>query len=75
MHDKYISRNHEFLNITGKQTMFLASLIERLAEMFPKQDYASRLNRYIESQQPSSISEIEHYQTQFDRSEIKGTVL
>ena len=55
--------------------MFLASLIERLAEMFPKQDYASRLNRYIESQQPSSISEIEHYQTQFDRSEIKGTVL
>jgi hypothetical protein len=50
--------------------MFLANLIERLAEMFPRQDYSARLDRYVAAQKPTSLSEIEHWQNQFDQHEF-----
>lgn len=55
--------------------MFLANLLERLAEMFPKQDYQSRLERYVASRQPSSITEVEHWSKQFESQEFKGLSL
>lgn len=55
--------------------MFLSNLLERLAEMFPKQDYQSRLDRYIAARQPQSTSEVEHWQKQFESQEVKGLSL
>jgi hypothetical protein len=55
--------------------MFLANLIERLSEMFPKQDYQSRLERYIESHQPENCSDVERLQKRFEHEEFKGLVL
>jgi hypothetical protein len=55
--------------------MFLSNLLERLAEMFPKQDYQSRLERYISARQPQSTSEVEYLQKQFESQEVKGLSL
>ncbi len=55
--------------------MFLANLLERLAEMFPKQDYQSRLERYIVAQQPSNIKEVEYWADRFNNQETQGLSL
>jgi hypothetical protein len=55
--------------------MNFRDLLERLAEMFPKQDYQSRLERYINARQPKSASEVEHWQKQFETQEFKGLSL
>ena len=49
--------------------MSILSLLERLAEMFPKQDYQTRMERYIRQCHPQSAAEIEHCQRQFERNE------
>lgn len=54
--------------------MFLINLLERLAELFPDQDYQSRLERYINRHQPTSISEIEYWQNDFDSHKTSGVV-
>lgn len=50
--------------------MSIINFLERLAEMFPKQDYQTRLERYIRLCHPQSIAEIDHCQRQFDRNEF-----
>lgn len=50
--------------------MKIAKMLERLAEMFPKQDYQTRLENYISQFQPKTASEIEHCQRQFERQEF-----
>lgn len=52
--------------------MFLANLIERLAEMFPNQDYQSRLERYLAARCPSNIKEVEHWQREFEVQEFRS---
>ena len=47
-------------------------IIERLAEMFPKQDYQSRLEQYIASHRPQSIGDVEHYERQFNQHHARG---
>lgn len=37
----------------------LSKLLERLAEMFPKQDYQTRLNGYIASHNPKSAGDLD----------------
>jgi len=37
----------------------MTQLLERLAEMFPKQDYQSRLEQYIISRHPQSPADVE----------------
>ena len=37
----------------------LSKLLERLAEMFPRQDYQSRLNDYIASHNPTSAGDVD----------------
>lgn len=51
--------------------MNFRDLIERLAEMFPKQDYQSRLDNFIRSRQPKTASEVEYWQQQFERTEFR----
>jgi len=55
--------------------MFLSNLLERLAEMFPEQDYQNRLDRYINDHQPKTVGEVEHWQKQFETKEFKGLTL
>jgi hypothetical protein len=52
--------------------MSLSTLLERLSEMFPKQDYQSRLERYIRSQNPQTAAEVEHYSNMFERAQYRG---
>jgi len=50
----------------------IIKMLERLSEMFPKQDYQSRLERYIAGRYPASVGDIEHYQREFDRRQSSG---
>ena len=52
---------------TLSQKMLL--LLERLAEMFPKQHYQSRLEQYINSKQPTNAAEVEHWQREYELKE------
>lgn len=52
--------------------MSILNLLERLAEMFPKQDYQSRLDRYIKSRNPKTAAEVEHHMMAFERIEFGG---
>lgn len=51
------------------------SMMERLAEMFPKQDYQSRLDRYVAARGPKTAAEVDHYIKSFQRNEFKGLSL
>ena len=53
-------------------TATLAKLIERLAEMFPRQNYQSKLDAYLASKNVQDIGDVEHWTKQFDR---KGSYL
>ena len=37
----------------------MTTLLERLAEMFPKQNYQSRLEQYIASRHPQTVADVE----------------
>lgn len=50
----------------------MLALLERLAEMFPKNDYQARLENYINSRQPKHPGEIENLIRQFDARQQKG---
>lgn len=45
---------------------WMLNILERLAEMFPKQSYQSRLERYIESRNPTNAAEVEMLIRQYD---------
>lgn len=44
----------------------MLSLLERLAEMFPKQHYQSELDRYISSKNPSNAADVEHWTKEYE---------
>jgi hypothetical protein len=52
--------------------MKLYSMLERLAEMFPKQTYQSKLERYLDTKNVKTQSDVEHWSKQFERSVDKG---
>lgn len=55
--------NHTFTfgkqQYTHRRNYMLSKLLERLAEMFPKQDYQSRLNDYIASHKPQTAGDVD----------------
>ena len=53
-------------------TATIAKLIERLAEMFPRQNYQSKLDAYLASKNVQDICDVAHWTKQFDR---KGSYL
>ena len=55
-------------------TATIARLMERLAEMFPKQDYQSRLDRYLNSKSIQSTAELEHWVRQYDKNQERNFV-
>jgi hypothetical protein len=46
--------------------MLLEKVLERLAEMFPKQGYQSRLEQYINSKNPTNAAEVDYWQRQYE---------
>lgn len=52
--------------------MSLHTLLERLAEYFPKENYEARLERYINSHSPKSCSELEQLVHRFENKEAGG---
>jgi hypothetical protein len=44
----------------------MLSLMERLAEMFPRAGYQSRLEQYINSKNPTNAAEVDYWQRQYD---------
>lgn len=54
--------------ISGK----MLALLERLAEMFPKNDYQARLDRYISSRNPQHPGDVENLARQFEFNQQRG---
>ena len=50
-------------------------MLERLAEMFPKQHYQSELDRYITSRYPQNASDVEHFTKEFEYRTHQGKFL
>lgn len=48
----------------------MLSILERLAEMFPKQDYQSELERYISSKFPKNAVDVEHLTKEFEQRSL-----
>ena len=53
----------------------LAEILKRLAEMFPQQDYQSRLERYISSHYPKSVADVEYYERRYYQKQQSGSYL
>jgi predicted transcriptional regulator with HTH domain len=47
----------------------MLGILERLAEMFPKQNYQSELDRYVSSKYPTSVADVEHWTREFDKQQ------
>ena len=45
----------------------MLSLLERLAEMFPKQHYQTELERYIVSKNPTNAAEVDYWSLRFSQ--------
>lgn len=44
----------------------MLGLLERLAEMFPKQHYQSELEQYICSRYPQNAADVEHFTKEYE---------
>jgi hypothetical protein len=45
----------------------IAKLLERLAEMFPKQDYQNRLDRYLQSKNIQNEAEVNYWVNRYQQ--------
>jgi hypothetical protein len=48
-------------------TAMIAKLLERLAEMFPEENYQNKLEAYLRSKSIQDVSDVEHWIKEFDR--------
>jgi hypothetical protein len=44
----------------------MLSILERLAELFPKQHYQSELDKYIASRFPQNAADVEHFTKEYE---------
>ena len=44
----------------------MLAILERLADMFPKQRYQSRLEQYINSKNPTNAADVDYWQRQYE---------
>ena len=51
------------------------SILERLAEMFPKQHYQSELDRYISNRYPQNAADVEHFTKEFEHKISQGKLI
>lgn len=76
-----IRRNHDmFLHtLTEDYNMKYISdqmikIMERLAEMFPKQHYQSELDSYISARRPLNAADVEHYTKEFEYKTLSRSI-
>ena len=50
----------------------MQNILERLAEMFPSQNYQSRLEKYINSKYPQNAADIEYWIRHYDQDSSRG---
>jgi predicted transcriptional regulator with HTH domain len=50
-------------------------ILERLAEMFPKQHYQSELERYVLSKKPTNTAEFEYWANQYSYDKHKRGIV
>jgi ArsR family metal-binding transcriptional regulator len=48
-------------------TATIAKLIERLAEMFPKQNYQTKLDAFLTGKNVQDVADVEHWTREYDR--------
>jgi hypothetical protein len=48
-------------------TATIAKLVERLAEMFPRQNYQSKLDAFLSSKNVQDVSDVDHWIREYDR--------
>jgi hypothetical protein len=48
-------------------TATIAKLVERLAEMFPSQNYQNKLEAFLTSKNVQDVSDVEHWIREFDK--------
>ena len=46
-------------------SQFITHILERLGEMFPEENYQTRLEQYIISRDPKTASDIEQFEREF----------
>ena len=49
-------------------SQLMTQLLERLAEMFPKQNYQSRLEQYLSTKCIQSEADIEYWQREYEKN-------
>ena len=62
---------------TGKEktmSQLMTQLLERLAEMFPKQNYQSRLEQYLNTKSITSAADVEYWSRQYDKNSDRNFV-
>ncbi len=50
-------------------------ILERLAEMFPRQHYQSELDRFISSRYPQNAADVEHFTKEFEYKITQGRII
>ena len=62
-------QHYLMVNTEKEKTMsqMFIQLVERLAEMFPKQNYQSRLERYLNTKCIASEADVEYWSRQYDK--------
>jgi hypothetical protein len=50
-----------------KMSQMFIQFVERLAEMFPKQNYQTRLEQYLSTKCIQSTADVEFWQRQYDK--------
>jgi hypothetical protein len=52
----------------------LANLLQRLAEMFPSNNYQSKLEQYIAARHPQNTADVEMMERQYYQDQQRGIV-
>jgi hypothetical protein len=53
----------------------LEKLLKRLAQMFPNNDYQSRLEQYITNRNPQSTADVEHWERQYHHDRHRQSIV
>jgi hypothetical protein len=64
-------QHHLMVNTdTRRKTMsqLMMQILERLSEMFPKQNYQSRLDYYLTSKNVQNVADVEYWTRQYERN-------
>jgi hypothetical protein len=55
-------------------SQLMTQLLERLSEMFPKQDYQTRLEKYLSTKCIQSAADVEYWARQYDKHHERNFV-